>query len=97
MGCWRVETYVPMRQLRLAAEMRLPGRAWLDFVEANESGSTIRQTAIFDPIGLAGLAYWYGIYPLHKIVFAGKLRAIARAAVATTSAERPAQHPKRAD
>ena len=80
--CWRVETFDPPRQLRLAAEMRLPGRAWLDFeVAAEGSGSTIRQTAIFDPVGLLGIAYWYGIYPLHQLVFAGMLRGIARASV----------------
>ena len=61
--CWRVETFDPPRQLRLAAEMRLPGRAWLDFeVAAEGSGSTIRQTAIFDPVGLPGIAYWYGSF-----------------------------------
>ncbi len=96
--CWRVETFVPTRQLRLSSEMRLPGRAWLDFeVESDGSGSTIRQTAIFDPIGLPGLAYWYGIYPLHQIVFAGMLRGIARAAIATASAERLSQHPMQVD
>lgn len=96
--CWRVETFVPTRQLRLASEMRLPGRAWLDFeVESDGSGSTIRQTAIFDPIGLPGLAYWYGIYPLHQIVFAGMLRGIARAAIATASAERLSQYPRQVD
>jgi hypothetical protein len=96
--CWRVEKYVPGRQLRLAAEMRLPGRAWLDFdVETDGAGSTIRQTAIFDPIGLGGLAYWYGIYPLHQIVFAGMLRAVARAALATTSAQRPGENLMHAD
>ena len=80
--CWRVETFDPPHRLRLAAEMRLPGRAWLDFeVEAEGSGSRIRQTAIFDPVGLLGLAYWYGIFPLHQLVFAGMLRGIARAAV----------------
>lgn len=45
-------------------------------------GSTIRQTAIFDPVGLAGLAYWYLIWPLHQLVFAGMLRNLARAAEA---------------
>jgi uncharacterized protein YbjT (DUF2867 family) len=81
LDCWRVETFDPPRQLRLAAEMRLPGRAWLDFeVAAEGSGSTIRQTAIFDPVGLPGIAYWYGIFPLHELVFAGMLRGIARAA-----------------
>jgi uncharacterized protein YbjT (DUF2867 family) len=78
---WRVEVIEPNQRLRLKAEMKLPGRAWLEFeVSPSEQGSTIRQTAIFDPRGLAGLAYWYGIYPLHQFVFAGMLRNLARAA-----------------
>jgi uncharacterized protein YbjT (DUF2867 family) len=78
---WRVEAYEPDRRLRLAAEMKVPGRAWLEFeVTPEGNGSTIRQTAIFDPAGLAGLAYWYGIYPIHARVFAGMLREIARRA-----------------
>jgi len=78
---WRVEAYEPDRLLRLAAEMKAPGRAWLEFdVDSNNGGAVIRQTAIFDPRGLAGLAYWYGIYPLHVLVFAGMLRRIAQAA-----------------
>jgi hypothetical protein len=61
--------------------MKLPGRAWLEFeVTGGAVGSTIRQTAIFDPVGLFGLLYWYGIYPLHQLVFAGMLRNLARAA-----------------
>ena len=80
---WRVEAYEPERRLRLSAEMKLPGRAWLEFeVSGDESGSTIRQTAIFDPVGLSGLAYWYGVYPLHQFVFRGMLRGIATAAMA---------------
>ena len=83
---WRVELVEPDRRLRLAAEMRLPGRAWLDFaVEPNpEQGSTLRQTATFDPLGVAGLAYWYLIAPLHKLVFRGMLRGIVAAANRTT-------------
>jgi len=78
---WRVERFEPGRLLRLQAEMKLPGRAWLEFeVTGDQHQSTIRQTAIFDPVGLAGLLYWYGIYPLHQFVFAGMLRNIARAA-----------------
>jgi len=78
---WRVENYDPPRSLRLHAEMKLPGRAWLEFeVTPCEHGSTIRQTAHFDPLGLFGLIYWYGIYPLHQFVFAGMLRNLARAA-----------------
>jgi uncharacterized protein YbjT (DUF2867 family) len=80
-NCWRVEAIQRDRRLRLQAEMKLPGRAWLDFeVEAENSGSRLRQTALFDPVGLWGLAYWYGIWPLHQLVFAGMLRGIARSA-----------------
>ena len=79
--CWRVEAFEPERKLLLVAEMRLPGRAWLEFeVTGHETGSFIRQTAIFDPVGLKGLLYWYTVYPLHQILFTGMLRAIARAA-----------------
>lgn len=79
---WRIEVYEPNHRLRLAAEMKLPGRAWLEFeVNGDESGSTICQTAIFDPIGLWGRLYWYAIYPLHKLVFAGMLNGIAKAAL----------------
>lgn len=80
---WRVEAFEPDRRLRLAAEMRVPGRAWLQFeVEPASAGpdpqeSVIRQTAIFDPAGLGGLLYWYTLYPVHRWIFAGMLRAIA--------------------
>jgi hypothetical protein len=61
--------------------MRLPGRAWLQFeVDGDEQGSSIRQTAIFDPAGLAGLLYWYALLPLHRLVFAGMLDGVARRA-----------------
>lgn len=77
---WRVEDYEPDRFLRLHAEMRLPGRAWLQFeiVPKNANSSIIYQTALFEPLGLKGLLYWYGIYPLHALVFAGMLRNIAQ-------------------
>ncbi len=78
---WRVEACEPDRRLRLAAEMKLPGRAWLEFeVKPTGDGSEIRQTAVFDPVGLGGLIYWYGIYPLHRRIFAGMLRAVAERA-----------------
>jgi hypothetical protein len=84
---WRVEAYEHGRLLRLSAEMRLPGRAWLQFeVNPDEGGATIRQTAIFDPVGLFGLAYWYILYPAHSLIFGGMLRAIAREATQTSSA-----------
>ncbi|MDG2304001.1 MAG: SDR family oxidoreductase [Candidatus Binatia bacterium] len=81
LDCWRVEEFEPGHRLLLSAEMKLPGRAWLEFeVTDNGEASTIRQTAVFDPIGLSGLAYWYGIYILHQAVFRGMLRGIARTA-----------------
>ncbi len=77
--CWRVEALEPNRMLRLTAEMKVPGRAWLEFeVTESEGKSTIRQTASFDPVGLMGRAYWYVVYPLHQYVFGGMLRAISR-------------------
>ena len=79
---WRVEAFEPDRRLLLFAEMKVPGRAWLEFeVTPAEGGCTIRQTAVFDPAGVSGLAYWYGVYPLHAIVFQGMLDAIAALAM----------------
>jgi uncharacterized protein YbjT (DUF2867 family) len=84
---WRVEAYEPNRLLRLRAEMKVPGRAWLEFeVTPRDSGSVIRQTAIFDPSGLLGLAYWYGIYPLHAAVFRRMLNGISRKAACRPAA-----------
>jgi len=78
--CWRVEAFEPDRLLLLRAEMKLPGRAWLEFaVESMPAGSRIRQTAIYEPAGLLGRAYWYLVYPLHQLVFGGMLRGIANA------------------
>ncbi len=78
---WRVEAFEPERRLRLAAEMKLPGRAWLEFeVQGDQVASFIRQTASFDPVGLPGLLYWYALFPLHQFVFAGMLRGIVAAA-----------------
>ncbi len=79
LDCWRVEAYEPDRLLRLAAEMRLPGRAWLQFEVTPLPGgrSQIQQTAIFDPAGLAGLLYWHTLYPIHAVIFRGMLAGIA--------------------
>jgi hypothetical protein len=67
---WRVESVEPGRRLNLVAEMKVPGRAWLQFeVEPTKYGSVIRQTAIFDPAGLGGLHYWYALYPIHYCIF----------------------------
>lgn len=78
---WRVEAIEPGRLLRLAAEMKLPGRAWLEFeVTKAEQGVCLRQTAVFDPVGFWGLAYWYALYPVHQIVFSAMLKRIGEAA-----------------
>lgn len=75
---WRVEAIEHDRLLLLRAEMKLPGQAWLRFdVEPLASGSVIRQTALFHPAGIAGLLYWYVLFPVHKIMFIGMLRGIA--------------------
>ena len=77
---WRVEEIEADRLLRLRAEMKVPGRAWLQFEIREEGGEcVVRQTAIFDPLGLFGLLYWYGIYPVHVLIFKGMLNRIARA------------------
>ena len=90
LDCWRVEKIDPPRMLRLYAEMRLPGRAWLEFVVTpNGKGCEITQTAMFDPVGLFGLCYWYSIWPLHQFIFAGMLRRIAEAATANGVAHQP--------
>ena len=86
LDCWRVESIQPGQRLRLAAEMKLPGRAWLEFeVQPDKNGTRLRQTATFDPLGLWGLAYWYGVWPLHQFVFAGMLRGLAQAAEKTAA------------
>jgi hypothetical protein len=74
---WRVEIYEPNRLLRLRAEMKLPGSAWLQFeVYPYEKGIVLFLTAIFQPYGLTGRIYWYILYPIHKILFRGMLRHI---------------------
>ena len=85
---WRVEAYESDRLLRLSAGMKLPGRGWLEFrIDPLDDGrrSLIRQTATFDPKGIAGRLYWYAVLPLHEIVFRGLLRRLARRAVRDTA------------
>ncbi|MDG2064232.1 MAG: SDR family oxidoreductase [SAR324 cluster bacterium] len=83
---WRVEEHDPNHLLRLTAEMKMPGRAWLEFeVLGDELSSTIRQTAIFDPVGLFGLVYWYALYPLHQLIFGGMLRGITNNALSSNT------------
>jgi uncharacterized protein YbjT (DUF2867 family) len=78
---WRVEAFEPNRRLRLAAEMKVPGRAWLEFEVAPEGpGALVHQTAVFEPTGLFGLLYWYALLPVHAVMFGGMLRRIAQRA-----------------
>jgi hypothetical protein len=79
---WRVEAITPGSLLRLRAEMKLPGLAWLELmVSRDAAGRTVyTQRAIFQPRGLAGQAYWLSIAPFHGVVFGGMLRNITAAA-----------------
>jgi len=78
---WRAELVQPPERLRLRAEMRLPGRAWLQWdARGQGEGTRLVQTAYFAPRGLPGLLYWYGLYPAHAVIFGGLVRAIARRA-----------------
>jgi uncharacterized protein YbjT (DUF2867 family)/uncharacterized protein YndB with AHSA1/START domain len=82
---WRVTGLERGRRLSLRAEMKLPGEALLEFTLAPEAdGTRLTQTARFLPRGLAGLAYWYGVLPLHAVVFDGMIRGIESAARAGT-------------
>lgn len=76
---WRVEAVEPDRLLRLRAEMKVPGRAWLQYkAEPLEGGQTrLVQTAFFAPKGLFGLLYWYVLYPLHGLIFSGLIDRLA--------------------
>jgi Protein of unknown function (DUF2867). len=79
---WRVEAVDPGRLVRLRAEMKVPGRAWLQFEASDRpgGGALLVQTAFFEPYGFLGLLYWNLLYPIHELFFAGMSRAIARRA-----------------
>lgn len=81
---WRVETVEPPNLLLLRAEMRVPGRAWLQFTiePLPGGGCLLAQKALFAPRGIPGILYWYGLYPIHGLMFMGMVRAIARRAEA---------------
>ncbi|MEU8794913.1 SDR family oxidoreductase [Streptomyces sp. NPDC048643] len=79
---WRVEEIEPGHLLRLRAEMRLPGLAWLEmYAEKDDDGRTrYHQRALFHPHGLLGHMYWWSVSPFHSVVFGGMARNIAKAA-----------------
>ncbi|CAM5254156.1 hypothetical protein SHIRM173S_05938 [Streptomyces hirsutus] len=106
---WRVEEIEPGRLLRLRAEMRLPGLAWLEmYADTDDEGRTrYRQRALFHPRGLPGHAYWWSVAPFHAVVFGGMARNITQAASKGMSAHgadtrpgreshEPARHVRRA-
>jgi uncharacterized protein YbjT (DUF2867 family) len=80
---WRVEAVEPGHLIRLRAEMKVPGRAWLQFHVHPQAAdrAILSQTAYFAPKGVWGLVYWYLLYPIHKVIFAGMIRKIAERAV----------------
>jgi uncharacterized protein YbjT (DUF2867 family) len=79
---WRVEEVRRPTLLRLRAEMKVPGRAWLQYeVKPHRGGSLLVQTAFFEPKGLPGLAYWYALYPVHGLIFRGSVRVLAERAL----------------
>ena len=94
---WRVEAVEPGRLLRLRAEMKVPGKAWLQF-EAQplagaadaSPGARLVQTAFFAPRGLAGLLYWYALYPVHAAIFSDLARRVGEVAEARAAAGRRA-------
>jgi uncharacterized protein YbjT (DUF2867 family) len=87
---WRVEIVEPPRLLRLRAEMRVPGKAWLQFTAIPEGkGTRVLQTALFAPRGLLGLLYWYAMYPAHLFIFGDMVRAIAKLALSEPDSALP--------
>jgi hypothetical protein len=90
---WRVEAVDPGKMIRLRAEMKVPGRAWLEF-QAEDPGdhrTLLTQTAFFEPKGLFGLLYWYALYPVHGLIFSGLIRSLAEQATALDAAASPAR------
>ncbi|MDP1571302.1 MAG: SDR family oxidoreductase [Vicinamibacterales bacterium] len=85
---WRVEAVEPGTLLRLRAEMKVPGRAWLQFQAAPQpdGGTLLTQTAFFAPKGLFGWLYWYALYPIHGLVFGGMIARLAERATDTRRA-----------
>jgi uncharacterized protein YbjT (DUF2867 family) len=86
---WRVEALDPNALVRLRAEMKVPGKAWLEFqaTPQPEGGTLLTQTAYFAPRGLSGFLYWYGLYPIHTVVFGGMIRKLGERAAELAKSE----------
>jgi uncharacterized protein YbjT (DUF2867 family) len=89
---WRVEAVEPNHLMRLRAEMKVPGKAWLQFeVKAQEHDTRplLTQIAFFAPKGLLGLVYWYALYPIHSMIFGGMIQRVAKRAADIATQSRP--------
>ena len=89
---WRVEAVEPNHLIRLRAEMKVPGKAWLQFeVKAQEHDTRplLSQIAFFAPKGLLGLVYWYALYPIHSMIFGGMIQRVAKRAADIATQSRP--------
>jgi Protein of unknown function (DUF2867) len=87
---WRIEALEAGRLLRLRAEMKLPGKGWLQFQVEPQSAerSDLIQTALFEPKGLGGIMYWYFLYPVHRLIFSCMIQRIAERAEGLDSCRR---------
>jgi len=86
---WRVEAVEPDRLLRLRAEMKVPGRAWLEFqsIPQPDGGTLLTQTAYFAARGVAGFLYWYLLLPIHTFIFSGMIRKVGQRAMALAAGQ----------
>ena len=93
---WRVEEIKPGRLLRLRAEMKVPGKAWLEFqsIPQENGGTLLTQTAFFAPRGFAGFLYWYALYPIHGFIFSGMIRKVAERAQTLGLDQTPGPDPR---
>lgn len=92
---WRVESVQFPNLIRLRAEMKIPGDAWLQFkvIPQGEKRTQLVQTAYFAPKGLAGLLYWYLLYPIHSLVFSGLINALVRQSISASRKGLQGDHP----
>jgi hypothetical protein len=90
-GFWRVEDVREDQRLLLRAEMKLPGKAWLEF-RIDDEGDTRRLTVVsyYDTASLAGRVYWYMFLPFHDVIFNGLIRQIERRSRGAEISERGA-------
>jgi uncharacterized protein YbjT (DUF2867 family) len=89
---WRVEAVEPRHLMRLRAEMKVPGKAWLQFevkTQEHDTRPLLTQIAFFAPRGLFGLVYWYALYPIHSMIFGGMIQRVAKRATDIATQPRP--------